>query len=225
MLRRVSNLPGGKSRRNVPAADLTTLGVGGPCLQYTEIENLAEYRQVYAAARRANLPTLVIGEGSNLLFLDHGFAGLVIRNRITGRNRDGVEVEVGGGEDLSGVIRWLNRHRLSGLVRLYGIPGTVAGALVGNAGAYGQWSKKRSNVFSTAGSITTDLPGYAALPVITNICRPFPVSRVGDDRSPGTGRPPTDGLDHPQGPETHLSTGTPSVITGEKLSHSDRFKS
>ena len=41
-----------------------------------------------------------------------------------------------------------------------------------------RWSKKRSNVFSTAGSITTDLPGYAALPVITNICRPFPVRLV-----------------------------------------------
>jgi UDP-N-acetylmuramate dehydrogenase len=83
-------------------------------------------------------PILFLGDGSNLICSDSGFAGLAIRNRILGKEQCGVEVEVFGGENLSGVIRWLNQQGLSGLERMYGIPGTVAGALVGNAGAYGQ---------------------------------------------------------------------------------------
>jgi UDP-N-acetylmuramate dehydrogenase len=112
--------------------------VGGTCRHYVEVATLTHYQQVMAQARRLRLAPLVIGEGSNLLFSDHGFDGLVIRNRIGGLKRDGKRVEIGGGESLGKVIRWLNRNGLSGLERMYGIPGTVAGAIVGNAGAYGQ---------------------------------------------------------------------------------------
>jgi UDP-N-acetylmuramate dehydrogenase len=125
-------------QRGVAASDLTTLGVGGECESYVEVRSLEEFVKTYEDALEAGLPTLTIGEGSNLLFSDSGFAGRVIRNRICGRTQAGEEVEVGGGENLSEVIQWLNQLGLAGMERMYGIPGTIAGALVGNAGAYGQ---------------------------------------------------------------------------------------
>jgi UDP-N-acetylmuramate dehydrogenase len=123
---------------DVPVSSLTTLGVGGRCHGYVEIRSLAEFKRVYLQAQASGTQILVIGEGSNLLFSDSGFAGLVIRNRIQLKIRSGVEVEVGGGENLLEVIHWLNHLGLAGMQKMYGIPGTVAGALVGNAGAYGQ---------------------------------------------------------------------------------------
>lgn len=124
--------------RDIPTSSLTTLGVGGKCDSYAEIHNLAEFERVYEVAQSAGTRIITIGEGSNLLFSDSGFAGLVIRNCNRGRARSGVEVQLGGGENLTAVIQWLNQLGLEGMQRMYGIPGTVAGALVGNAGAYGQ---------------------------------------------------------------------------------------
>ena len=77
---------------------------------------------------------LFLGAGSNVLFSDAGYPGLVIRNRLRGRERAGSEIQVSGGEDLGETIRWVNRLGLAGMERLYGIPGTLAGAVVGNAG-------------------------------------------------------------------------------------------
>jgi UDP-N-acetylmuramate dehydrogenase len=132
---------GARARRNsegISTSSLTTLGVGGWCDAYSEVRSLTELESVSTRAAEAGLRTLIIGEGSNLLFSDSGFAGQIIRNRILGRERSGLEVEIGGGESLSEVIGWLNQQGLAGMERMYGIPGTVAGALVGNAGAYGQ---------------------------------------------------------------------------------------
>lgn len=123
---------------NVSTSELTTLGVGGKCDSYAEVVSLDEFVRVCEGTQDSGVPILVIGEGSNLLFSDSGFAGRVIRNRICWRSDSGEEVEVGGGENLSSVIRWLNKLGLAGMQKMYGIPGTVAGALVGNAGAYGQ---------------------------------------------------------------------------------------
>ncbi len=89
-------------------------------------------------AGRQGLPVLFLGAGSNVLFADAGYEGLVVRNRLRGRERAGNEVRVSGGEDLGETIRWVNGLGLAGMERLYGIPGTLAGAVVGNAGAYGQ---------------------------------------------------------------------------------------
>ena len=112
--------------------------MGGKCLWRGEVTSADEYQRLRTWAEDRSLPFLHIGEATNILVSDKGYQGLVIRNRITQRERQGKEVEVGGGESLSGTIRWLNRLGLSGLERMYGIPGTVAGAVVGNAGAYGQ---------------------------------------------------------------------------------------
>lgn len=125
-------------RRNVPASELTTLGVGGPCAWVADLKEPTDLDPLRDWARGEGLPIVYLGEGSNVLFPDEGFPGLVIRTRARGRRRQGSEVELGGGENLQAVIDWLNKLGLSGMERMYGIPGTLAGALVGNAGAYGQ---------------------------------------------------------------------------------------
>jgi len=146
-------------RRNVLTSHLTTLGVGGKCVGYVEVETLADFESAYESSQKLGLRIITIGEGSNLLFSDRGFAGQIIRTRICGRQHSGGEVEIGGGENLSETIQWLNGLGLAGMERMYGIPGTVAGALVGNAGAYGQeigdvvkeveaWKAGQSKVFS-----------------------------------------------------------------------------
>jgi len=146
-------------RRDVLTSHLTTLGVGGKCDGYAEVETLAEFESAYESAQKTGIKILTIGEGSNLLFADRGFTGQIVRTRICGRQHSASEVEVGGGENLAETIRWLNGLGLAGMQRMYGIPGTVAGALVGNAGAYGQeigdvvqeveaWRAGQSRVFS-----------------------------------------------------------------------------
>lgn len=159
MARQAYNSSPVKILRNVPTSSLTTLGVGGICDSYVEVQTLAEFESAYESAQKKGLEILTIGEGSNLLFSDRGFAGQVVRTRVCGRQQSGSEVEVGGGENLSKTVQWLNERGLAGMQRMYGIPGTVAGALVGNAGAYGQeigdvvkeveaWRAGQSKVFS-----------------------------------------------------------------------------
>ncbi|MBI4446629.1 MAG: UDP-N-acetylmuramate dehydrogenase [Acidobacteria bacterium] len=125
-------------KSNQPLAALTTLGVGGPSRWFTRVANQSQLEEALDFARRQSGPVLFMGEGSNVLFPDEGFSGLVIQNGVLGIDRSGLEVIVGGGENLCELIRWLNSHRLQGMEKMYGIPGSVAGAVVGNAGAYGQ---------------------------------------------------------------------------------------
>lgn len=125
-------------RRDVALAPLCTLGVGGRARLLTDVTTGSELEAALDEACSRQLPVFYLGEGSNVLFDDAGFDGLIVRNRIRGREQDGFEIRLGGGENLSEVVVWANRLGLQGLERLYGIPGTVAGAVVGNAGAYGQ---------------------------------------------------------------------------------------
>ncbi len=125
-------------RSQAPLAPLTTLAIGGRTRWLLELTDPGQLDSAWRWARRRGLPTLFLGAGSNVLFSDAGYGGLVIRNRLRGRERAGNEIRVSGGEDLGEIIRWVNRLNLAGMERLYGIPGTVAGAVVGNAGAYGQ---------------------------------------------------------------------------------------
>ena len=125
-------------QRDVSLADLSTLNVGGTASWFAQVHDLEQFQQTRIWAEKKGLPIFYLGEGSNVLFSDEGFHGLVLQNCITGIEQYGEEVEIGAGQNLIEAIRRLNRVKLSGMERLYGIPGTVAGAVVGNAGAYGQ---------------------------------------------------------------------------------------
>ncbi len=146
----------------VSLAELTTIRIGGTADWFTRVYEVEQLAAAVAWATERHLPFLFLGEGSNILFPDSGFAGLVIKNRFLGFERYADEVQVAGGENLGEVIQRVNRMHLAGLECMYGIPGTVAGAIVGNAGAYGQEIRQsiiEVTTWSPAGMQTFDREG------------------------------------------------------------------
>ncbi len=129
---------------NFPLKNVTTLNIGGPAKKFFIVKTQEELAEALHYAKQNNLSSLIIGGGSNLLISDAGFDGLVIKNEITGIKDtskvgpDSFEVCVKSGTLLQELIDYTIKSGLSGLQKLTGIPGTVGGAVYGNAGAYGQ---------------------------------------------------------------------------------------
>ncbi len=124
----------------VPLADYSSFRIGGPADYFIEVHDLTELAAAVKAARKYNFPFYVIGGGYNLLFDDAGYRGLVIRNSASGlqfRPEEG-SLEVASGTHLSELVGQTIQEGLAGLEFLAGIPGTVGGAVFGNAGAFGQ---------------------------------------------------------------------------------------
>ena len=124
----------------VPLAKWTTFRIGGRAAFLLAPTDVASFARAYRAACALGLPVHVLGMGSNLLVSDAGVRGVVLttmrlRERKTMRD-DGV-VRVGAGASLAGLLRWTARAGLSGLEFLAGVPGTVGGAVVMNAGGRG----------------------------------------------------------------------------------------
>ncbi len=123
---------------NYPLKNITTLQIGGPAKKFIEVETQAELIEAIKYAKDNNLEYLVIGGGSNLLVNDAGINSLVIKNEITGIASQGPALQVQSGTILQDLVDYSIQHGLSGLHKMTGIPGTVGGAIFGNAGAYGQ---------------------------------------------------------------------------------------
>ncbi len=131
-----------KIQENVLLKDYTTFQVGGRARFFVVIKDEDDLREACFFAKSRKLPILVLGGGSNLLIADQGFSGLIIKNDIKGIKftdfgSDQVRLEVGAGETWDEVVALSVIRNLSGLENLSGIPGTVGGAAVQNAGAYG----------------------------------------------------------------------------------------
>src|SRR4029453_19230602 len=129
-------------RENVSLAPLTTLQVGGPARYFVEALTVDDVREAVKFARSNALPLFVLGGGSNLVVLDAGWPGLVLKIGIRGFNhrhgRDSVYFDVGAGEDWEGFVAATVAHHCAGMECLSGIPGSVGGTPVQNVGAYGQ---------------------------------------------------------------------------------------
>lgn len=123
---------------NYPLKNLTTLGIGGPAKKFVIVKTEEELIEAIRYTKDQKLPYLLIGSGSNLLVADEGFDGLVIKNEITSIKHISQIVTVKGGTLLQDLVDYTTQNRLSGLQKLADIPGTVGGAIYGNAGAYGQ---------------------------------------------------------------------------------------
>ena len=123
-------------QENVPLAPLTSFRVGGSALFYCEIKSLEELKEALEYAKKKNLGFYVLGGGSNLLVSDKGFNGLIIRMKNAGIRINNNILEVEAGVPLIKVINTAAAAGLAGIESLAGIPGTVGGAVRGNAGAY-----------------------------------------------------------------------------------------
>lgn len=124
----------------VPLAPLSTFGLGGVAAFYAKVTNISELIAALGYARDSALPYALIAGGSNLVFPDGVWRGLIIHFAAPDSEMVVVEEEitVSAGESLAKLVSTSIDHSLAGLEALSGIPGSVGGAIVGNAGAYGQ---------------------------------------------------------------------------------------
>jgi UDP-N-acetylmuramate dehydrogenase len=128
-------------REHVPLAPYTTLGLGGEARYFIECTTEEQVRAALSYAARRRLPVYVLGGGSNVVFLDSGFPGLILRVTIGGLAfRDGTspEVRAGAGVDWDTLVQGVMARGWTGVECLSGIPGTVGGTPIQNVGAYGQ---------------------------------------------------------------------------------------
>ena len=121
-----------------PLRHHTTFRIGGPADLFFAARTPDQLVTALRVAHEGALPVFLLGGGSNLLVSDEGFRGLVIRNACDAVEFDGSAALVGCGTDFLDLIYQCRDRSLTGLEFAAGIPGSVGGALYGNAGCYGQ---------------------------------------------------------------------------------------
>lgn len=132
---------------NYPLSKLTTFRIGGEALWFVEVANESELVEALNFAKEKSLPILILGGGSNVLVSDKGFAGLVIKVSIKGKdiiseNDQEVWLKIGSGEIWDEVVEFAVAKNYWGLENLSNIPGFTGGVPVQNVGAYGQESSQ-----------------------------------------------------------------------------------
>lgn len=133
-------LHGVKISENEPLCSHTTFKIGGPARYYAVPECTEGIQSSIAFAGEKGLPYVVTGKGSNVLFSDEGYPGVVIEigrgmEKISLQGKNRIRAEAGTG--LGVLAAEAAKNSLSGLEFASGIPGTVGGAVTMNAGAYG----------------------------------------------------------------------------------------
>jgi UDP-N-acetylmuramate dehydrogenase len=133
---------------SVPLASYTTMKVGGPAQYFATVNTIDQMIKLVRWARSVELPYFILGGGSNMLISDVGIHGLVIHNRCRQVRVDEARccdypqderpyLVAESGALMAGVARQSVREGLTGLEWAVSVPGTVGGAIVGNAGAHG----------------------------------------------------------------------------------------
>ena len=132
----------------------TSFRIGGAADYYARVSDTCDLSQAVFFADRRGLPIFVLGRGSNILVSDRGIRGLVIENRMEEVSVacDG-RMRAASGVPLASLARLACRHGLSGLEWAAGIPGTLGGAIVANAGAFGH---SVGDILSWVGMLTSD---------------------------------------------------------------------
>jgi UDP-N-acetylmuramate dehydrogenase len=132
---------GERAKVNEPLAPRTTFRIGGPADLLIEANAVPELIDFARLAQRFDVPVFILGNGSNLLVLDGGIRGLVIEDHceqffldVNSQGRAKLHVECGA--SLPGLANRMARQGWSGLEWAIGVPGTLGGAIVGNAGAH-----------------------------------------------------------------------------------------
>lgn len=116
----------------------TTFKVGGPCKALVVVTDEEELLKVIKYLEEEKIPYFILGNGSNLLVSDEGFDGVVVKleGKFLNVTCEGDKVFAGAGAVLGKVASFAKEQELTGLEFAHGIPGTVGGAMVMNAGAY-----------------------------------------------------------------------------------------
>ena len=162
----------GRARANEPLAAHTTFRLGGPADLFIEAKTLDELVEFARQARQRGVSIFILGNGSNVLVRDRGIRGLVIENQcdqflLDIINSERAILHAESGAVLPGIANRLARQGWSGLEWAIGVPGTVGGAVIGNAGAHGS-------------CIADNLVGVAILDA-NGVTRELPKTELGFD--------------------------------------------
>jgi len=136
-LDRVAQALGPSAQRDVPLSRFTSMRVGGPADLLVVVEGAEQLVRAVTLAREQGVPWRVLGGGCNVLVSDVGLRGLSIINRAGAMSVGEGLARVESGAMLAGVARTCVEAGLAGMTWAVGLPGTVGGAVVGNAGAFG----------------------------------------------------------------------------------------
>jgi UDP-N-acetylmuramate dehydrogenase len=153
---------GDRWRQDEPLSGHTTLRLGGPADLWLPVESVDELVTAVGLARQYRVPLFLLGSGANLLVSDAGIRGLIVENRAgqidfsvpAGGPGDTIILTAASGVVLPGLARRCAERGLAGLEWAVGVPGTIGGAVVNNAGAYGRdmaGNLARADLLSPAG--------------------------------------------------------------------------
>ena len=143
-------------QKNIELSKYSTFKIGGPAREFVEVKSEEELEEALEYVKKTKIKFFIFGGGSNIIFDDSGFSGLVVRitsngsqikivkegKPLQGGEAFGEEkpfsINVWAGEKLSELVNFAKENGLSGLEWAVGIPGTVGGAIAGNAGAFNE---------------------------------------------------------------------------------------
>ncbi len=129
-------------QQNIPLAQFTTIQLGGKAKYFCSCATVAELQEALQFSQTKNLRAHILGGGSNTIFADEGFNGLVVKIDLKGisfvEDGDDIFVSVKAGEDWEKFVRTCVEKGFAGIECLSGIPGSVGATPIQNVGAYGQ---------------------------------------------------------------------------------------
>jgi UDP-N-acetylmuramate dehydrogenase len=128
----------GLVKTNVPLSKLTTFKIGAPAALVLTIENFDNLSGALAYLNEEGIDYMILGGGSNVLMPDEPYEGVVVKIGANKISVDNDEIFAESGALLSGVVQEATKNSLTGLEWAVGIPGTLGGAVRGNAGAMGK---------------------------------------------------------------------------------------
>ncbi|MFA5842694.1 MAG: UDP-N-acetylmuramate dehydrogenase [Candidatus Gracilibacteria bacterium] len=132
----LKDFPGVKQQ--IPLKLYSTFRVGGPADYFYSARDVESFLKISSEAKSENCRIFVLGNGSNVLFLDEGFRGLVIKMEMTGLEIKEDRLIAEAGATWPSILKVAEKAGLSGLEEMSGLPGTLGGAVCGNAGCFGK---------------------------------------------------------------------------------------
>ena len=135
-----------KIKQNEPMKEHTSLKIGGPADFFIKVNCIEELKNILQFSKNNKIPLTIIGNGSNLLVKDKGIRGIVLKIKLKNiqiKNVDqrNVEITVGNGIQMGFLAQKLLKEEITGFEELSGIPGTIGGTVIMNAGAHGKEMK------------------------------------------------------------------------------------
>ena len=133
-------------KQNEPMKNHTSFKIGGPAEFYIKITSVEELQKILEFAKKENIKLTILGNGSNVLVSDSGIKGIVIRTnlkeiKIETKDQDKVEITVDDATPIGLLAQKLLKEEITGFEEISGIPGTIGGAILMNAGAHGKEMK------------------------------------------------------------------------------------